>query len=192
MIDLVTAAIDRHRDALTALEGMAADIVRAGETLIAALAAGRTAFFCGNGGSAADAAHLAGELSGRYLRERAALPAMALGMNPATLTAIANDYGYDQAFARELDGLARPGDVLVALSTSGASPSVLRALETARAKGLARIGLTGPRAGAMTGLCDVCLNLPGDSTPRIQEMHKLVGHILCDLAERTAAPAQGR
>jgi D-sedoheptulose 7-phosphate isomerase len=191
MIDLVTAAISRHREALAALDGMTGDIARAGELLIAGLNAGRTVFFCGNGGSAADAAHLAGELSGRYLRDRPALPAVALGMNPATLTAIANDFGYDRAFARELDGLGRAGDVLVALSTSGNSPSVVRALDVARAKGLARIGLAGPGGGAMAALCDICLKLPGDGTPRIQEMHKLVGHILCDLAERSARPPGG-
>ncbi|MCF7935219.1 MAG: SIS domain-containing protein [Synergistales bacterium] len=155
----------------------------AAKRLIAVLEAGGTVFFCGNGGSAADAQHLAAELEGRFARARRALAGLALGTNASTVTAVANDMGFHRLFARELEALAGDGDALVALSTSGDSPNVLAALETARRQGVATIGLTGRTGGAMAPLCDILLQAPSEKTPRIQEVHILWGHTLCALIE---------
>lgn len=183
----IAALITQTRDNLTTLASQSGDIARAAARVITALKAGGTVFFCGNGGSSSDAAHLAGELSGRFLLDRKGLPAVALGMNTATLTAIGNDFGYEMVFSRELDGLARPADVLIGISTSGNSKNVLKALELAKAKGLGTIGLTGRSGGAMASVCDICIKVPSDSTPRIQEMHIVAGHIICELAEAAMA-----
>lgn len=142
------------------------------------------ALFCGNGGSAADAQHLAAELSGRFYTDRPPLYAEALHVNSSYLTAVANDYGYDLAFARMVQAAGRPGDVLVALSTSGNSPNILKTIEIAQEKGLHVIGLTGQSGGKMAGLCEVLLNVPSTDTPRIQESHILLGHILCQWVEQ--------
>lgn len=183
----VSATITQSRDNLTALAALAPDIARAAEMIIKALKSGRTIFFCGNGGSCSDAAHLAGELSGRFLLDRRGLPAIALGMSNAALTAIGNDFGYENVFSRELDGLARPGDVLVGISTSGNSKNVIKALTLARARQVGTIGMTGKSGGAMAELCDICIKAPASSTPRIQEMHIVAGHIVCELAEAALA-----
>lgn len=142
------------------------------------------ALFCGNGGSAADAQHIAAELSGRFYADRPPLYAEALHVNTSYLTAVANDYGYEHVFARMVEAAGRPGDVLVAISTSGNSASVLNAIEKARAKGMSVIGFTGASGGRMAGLCTVLLNVPSGDTPRIQEAHILIGHILCEAVER--------
>ena len=149
-----------------------------------ALKRGNKIMFCGNGGSAADAQHLAAELIGRYQMERAALPALALTVDTSALTAIANDYSYDEVFARQLAGLGKPGDVLVALPTSGNSRNVLRAIETARATEITTIGMTGESGGQMRQLCDICICVPSDRTNHIQEMHIAVGHVICGAVER--------
>jgi len=158
-----------------------------------ALRAGRKVFFCGNGGSAADATHLAAELVGRYCRDRDPFPAISLCENTSSLTAIANDYDFADVFARQLRGLGQPGDVLVALSTSGGSPNVLAAVEAAHALGLRTVGLTGRDGGRLAELVEVCLRVPSDDTPRIQEGGMLVGHTVCELVEQAlcaeAAPA---
>ncbi|MEX2649897.1 MAG: SIS domain-containing protein [Alphaproteobacteria bacterium] len=159
---------------------------RASEIVVAALAAGGKVMLCGNGGSAADAQHLAGELVGRFQRERAGLAALALTADTAVVTAIGNDFGFEHVFARQVAALGRPGDVLIALSTSGRSPNVLRALEQARAAGVATIGMTGGTGGGMGALCEVCLRVPAEATSRIQEGHIVLGHILCALIEREA------
>ena len=159
-------------------------LAAAAEAMIACLDSGGTVFFCGNGGSAADAEHLAGELSGRYLFDRPALPAVSLTANTAALTAIANDYGFDHVFSRPLSGMGKPGDVLVAITTSGRSPNMRRAVETAHALGMVVIGLTGQAGGSFAALCDHALVTPSAVTPRIQEGHIVIGHILCELVER--------
>jgi D-sedoheptulose 7-phosphate isomerase len=165
-------------------------LTQAADGLVAAYLAGRKALFFGNGGSAADSQHLAAEFVGRYLRERDPLPALALNANSSAVTAIGNDYGYEQVFARQLQALAVAGDVAVGISTSGNSPSVVHALQCARRLGLFTIGLTGASGGKMRGVPDVLIAIPSDETPRIQEGHILVGHALCDAVERalTAAP----
>jgi D-sedoheptulose 7-phosphate isomerase len=162
-------------------------ITAAANALVSAYRGGRKALFFGNGGSAADAQHLAAEFLGRYLRERTPLPAIALGVNLSTLTAIANDYGYQHVFSRQLQALAAPGDVAVGISTSGNSESVIEAVATARKMGVFTIGLTGSSGGRLRGLVDVLIAVPCDETPRIQECHILVGHALCDAVEQAIA-----
>jgi D-sedoheptulose 7-phosphate isomerase len=140
--------------------------------------------FCGNGGSAADAQHIAAELSGRFYSDRPPLYAEALHVNSSYVTAVGNDYGYDDIFSRMTEAAGRAGDVLVAISTSGNSPNVLKALEVATRKGMKTICLTGETGGKMAAQCDVLLNVPSKDTPRIQEAHILIGHIICLLIER--------
>jgi D-sedoheptulose 7-phosphate isomerase len=163
-------------------------VAEAAEAVIASLASGGTIYFCGNGGSAADAQHLAAELSGRYRLERPALAAVALTTNTSALTAIGNDFGFEQVFARQLAGLGTPGDVLVAITTSGRSANVLRAVATARELGMVVIGMTGLSGLRFASRCDHALVTPSDSTPRIQEGHIAMGHALCELAERALFP----
>ncbi len=152
---------------------------------VAALKAGRTLFFAGNGGSAADAQHIAGELVSRFLFDRPGLPAIALSTDSSILTSIGNDYGYERVFSRQIEALARPGDVFMAISTSGNSPNVVSAITAAKNKGVTTIGLTGRSGGKMPELCDHILRAPSDSTPRIQECHLATYHLLCALVEET-------
>jgi D-sedoheptulose 7-phosphate isomerase len=139
---------------------------------------------CGNGGSAADAQHIAAELVGRFEKERRALPAIALTTNSSNLTCIANDYDFETVFSRQVEAQAQKGDLLLAISTSGNSKNVLKAVEAAKKLGVRVIGLTGRSGGKLKGKVDLLLNVPSDETPRIQESHILIGHILCDLLER--------
>ena len=150
-----------------------------------ALRKGNKILYFGNGGSAADAQHLAAELTGRYLMERPGLPGIALTVNASSLTAIANDYSYEMIFARQLQALSSIGDVAVGISTSGDSLSVLKAIEVASQRGLLTIGMTGRSGGKLKGLVDYCICIPSDETPRIQESHILVGHILSEIIEKT-------
>jgi D-sedoheptulose 7-phosphate isomerase len=166
------------------LEACLPAMTEAADALITAYHSGRKALFFGNGGSAADAQHLAAEFLGRYLRERRPLPALVLHANASAVTAIANDYGYEHVFARQLQAFAVAGDVAVAISTSGNSKSILEALGVARNLGLYTIGLTGATGGRMRGLVDVLIAVPSNETPRIQECHILVGHALCDAVEQ--------
>jgi D-sedoheptulose 7-phosphate isomerase len=161
----------------------------AADALIAAYRGGHKALFFGNGGSASDAQHLAAEFLGRYLRERRPMPAVALDTNTSAVTAIANDYGYEHVFSRQLQALAVAGDVAVGISTSGNSRSVLEALSMARNLGLYTIGLSGAAGGRMRELVDVLIAAPSNDTPRIQECHILVGHALCDAVELAVAEA---
>jgi D-sedoheptulose 7-phosphate isomerase len=163
----------------------------AANALIAAYRGGRKALFFGNGGSAADAQHLAAEFLGRYLIERRPMPAVALHANTSAVTSIANDYGYEHVFSRQIQALGVAGDVAVGISTSGNSLNVLEALRAARQMGLYTIGLTGAGGGSMRELVDVLIAAPSSETPRIQECHILVGHALCDAVEQAlvAAPA---
>ena len=159
------------------------NIEQAALLLIQTCRQGGKVLFCVNGGSAADAQHIAAELSGRFYRDRPPLFAEALHVNSSYLTAVANDYGYEQVFARMVEAAGRPGDVLVAISTSGNSPSILGAAEKARALEMRVIGLTGESGGKLAAVCDLLLNMPSTDTPRIQEAHILVGHILCAAVE---------
>jgi D-sedoheptulose 7-phosphate isomerase len=140
-------------------------------------------YLFGNGGSAADAQHIACELQGRFLMERAAIPVVSFTTNTSTLTAVANDYGYDKVFSRQVDAFVKKGDVVLGISTSGNSPNVIEALSLARERGTVTIGFTGEGGGKMAELCDILLAVPSRSTPRIQEAHILAGHIVCELVE---------
>jgi len=151
--------------------------------IVRSLRAGGKVLFFGNGGSAADAQHLAAEFTGRYLKERRALPALALSVNSSSLTAIGNDYGFDLVFSRQLEALGREGDIAVGISTSGNSRNVIRALEVAKSKSIYSVALTGASGGAMKGLADCAICVPSEETPRIQECHILAGHIICEIVE---------
>jgi len=169
------------REALAAIAGIV-------EVSVAALSAGRKLLLCGNGGSAADAQHWAGELVARFHYDRPGLPAIALTTDSSVLTAIGNDYGYDRVFARQVEALGALGDVLLALSTSGRSPNILAALRAARAKGMATAGFTGAAGGEMAALCDHCLRVPATATPQVQEAHEVAGHTICAMIERQLFP----
>lgn len=165
------------------------DMIAAADALIRAYRNSRKAIFFGNGGSSTDAQHLAGEFLGRYLRERSPMPAVALAENMSAVTAIANDYGYEHVYSRQLEALAVSGDVAVAISTSGSSRNVVEAVRKARELGIFTIGLTGASGGQMRGLVDALIAVPSDETPRIQECHILIGHALCDAVEQAIADA---
>ena len=147
------------------------------------LADGGKILVCGNGGSAADAQHMTGELLGRFLMERPSLPAVALTVDSSTLTAVGNDYGFDDVFSRQVQGLGRPGDVLVAISTSGNSANVVKAIEAAHACGMVVVGFTGKGGGRMASLCDYLVDVPSPYTPFIQEIHEAVMHLVCQLID---------
>lgn len=157
------------------------------ETLRNCLRNGGTIYLCGNGGSAADCQHVAGEFVGRFLRERRPWPAVALTTDTSILTAVGNDYGFEQVFARQVRALARPGDVVAGISTSGKSPNVLLAIEAAKTIGAATIAFTGAPGGPLAELTDVAFRAPSSHTPRIQEMHLLAWHLLCDRVEEALA-----
>jgi D-sedoheptulose 7-phosphate isomerase len=144
---------------------------------------GHKVYFCGNGGSASDAQHLAAELSGRYYIDRSALPAEALHVNTSYLTAVANDYSFDDIYARYIDGMGYEGDVLVGFSTSGNSPNIVKAFQTAKTKSIITVGFTGENGGKLKDLSDYLINIPSKDTPRIQESHIMIGHIICELVE---------
>ena len=180
---LFEASIDAKRRAQPVLAGA---IVRAGEVVVNRLLAGGKVLTCGNGGSAADAQHFASEMLNRFEHERPGLPAIALTTDSSTLTSIANDYAYDLVFAKQVRALGQPADVLVAITTSGNSPSIVAAIEAAHERDLAVVALTGRDGGRLTGVLregDVEIRVPADSTARIQEVHLLVIHCLCDLID---------
>ena len=182
-MNLVEQRMADHAAVLAATKALASDIERAGILIRDALAGGHKILFCGNGGSAADSQHLAAEIVGRFQKERPSLPALALTVDTSVLTAVANDYGYDTVFSRQVEGLGNDGDVLVGISTSGNSKNVIAAIEAARKKQMKVIGFTGIGGGKMADLCDVCLAVPSRVTARTQEMHIMIGHILCEIAE---------
>lgn len=154
-----------------------------------AFKSGNKVLFCGNGGSAADAQHLAAEFSGRFYKDRKALPSEALHCNTSYITAVANDYSYDVIYARIIEGTGLQGDVLIGLSTSGNSANIVKAFDAARAKGIFTIGFTGASGGTMKAWSDILINVPSADTPRIQESHILIGHIICQLVEEELFPA---
>ena len=168
---------------LLADTGFCQMVAAVGEAITEALRHGGKVFFMGNGGSAADAQHLAAEFTGRYLHDRRPLPAIALTTNTSSLSAIGNDYGFDQVFSRPLEALGNPGDVVIGISTSGNSPNVLKAMDVARGKGMVTVAMTG-RGGRLKEVVDFCICVPSDETPRIQEAHILAGHIFCELVEQ--------
>jgi len=156
--------------------------------IVSAFKNGNKVLFCGNGGSAADAQHLAAEFSGRFYYDRKALPAEALHCNTSYITAVGNDYSYDVIYARLLEGMGNSGDVVVGLSTSGNSSNIVKAFEVAQQKGITTIGFTGATGGKMKELSNFLLNVPSTDTPRIQESHILIGHIICQLVEEAIFP----
>jgi D-sedoheptulose 7-phosphate isomerase len=153
------------------------------DQIVEALQKGNRIYFCGNGGSAADAQHLAAEFSGRFYTDRKALPAEALHCNTSYLTAVANDYSYDVVYARLIEGIGNAGDVLVGLSTSGNSANIVKAFDVARQQGIVTVGFTGVTGGAMKESSDYLINVPSKDTPRIQESHIMIGHIICQMVE---------
>jgi len=184
MREAIAKSIRDHLDVAARLSGKDMDTISAMTgALIGCLGAGGTVFWCGNGGSAADSQHMAAELVGRYKRERAAMSSAALTTDTSILTAIGNDYGYEHVFSRQLEARARRGDLLMALSTSGNSENVLQAVRKARSLGVTSVGLLGRDGGRLKSECDLSLVIPSDDTARVQEMHLMVEHILCDLVE---------
>ncbi|RYY52688.1 MAG: SIS domain-containing protein [Chitinophagaceae bacterium] len=179
---LIQASIDTKQQMLQS-DTLVSTIGTVAEKITEAFRNNKRIYFCGNGGSAADAQHLAAEFSGRFYIDRKALPAEALHCNTSYLTAVGNDYSYDVIYARLIDGLGHEGDVLIGLSTSGNSANIVKAFETAREKGLITVGLTGLTGGALKALSSYLINVPSTDTPRIQESHILAGHIICQLVE---------
>ena len=181
--NLITSSIE-VKQALLSNESLIAQIDSIVTVVTQAFKNGNAVYFAGNGGSAADAQHLAAEFSGRFYKDRKALPSDALHCNTSYLTAVANDYSYDVIYARLLEGLAKKGDVLIGISTSGNSGNIVKAFEKAKEIGVVTIGFTGSKGGKMKDLSDYLINIPSDTTPRIQESHILVGHIICELVEQ--------
>jgi len=180
--NIIQSSIDVKQQILQNEELLAATIDIANK-IVEALQTGNRIYFCGNGGSAADAQHLAAEFSGRFYTDRKALPAEALHCNTSYLTAVANDYSYEVVYARLIEGIANAGDVLIGLSTSGNSANIVRAFEVAKNKGILTVGFTGITGGVMKAISDYLINVPSADTPRIQESHIMIGHIICQLVE---------
>jgi len=180
--DIIKASIEVKQQ-LLADESLIHQIQTVTDVITKAFQNGNAVYFAGNGGSAADAQHLSAEFSGRFYKDRKALPSDALHCNSSYLTAVANDYSFDVIYARLLEGLAKPGDVLVGISTSGNSGNIVKAFEMAKTIGVTTIGFTGQNGGKLKDLGDYLINIPSNTTPRIQESHILVGHIICELVE---------
>jgi D-sedoheptulose 7-phosphate isomerase len=180
--DIIQASIDTKQKLLQD-EALVQRIDEVTAAVVKAFKAGNKVLFCGNGGSAADAQHLAAEFSGRFYTDRDPLPSEALHCNTSYMTAVANDYSFDVVYSRMVKGMGREGDILIGLSTSGNSTNIIKALEQAQQIGMITVGLTGETGGKMKQLCDYLLNVPSTDTPRIQESHIMIGHIICQLAE---------
>lgn len=176
--------LHEHNALLATLHVLDAQILQVGALATHSLQQGGKLLFCGNGGSAADSQHLAAELTGRFIKDRLPLAAMALSTDTSALTCIGNDYSFNEIFARQVVGLGRKGDVLIGISTSGNSRNVIRAVEEAQKLGIVSIGLLGRDGGQLKSLCDYCIVVPSDVTARIQECHILIGHTLCGLIEK--------
>lgn len=182
--DLLRHSLREHLEAIQALlDSKLGEIERAGILICKILGAGNKVLLCGNGGSAADAQHIAAELVGRYEQDRRSFPAIALTTDTSALTALSNDYGFEEVFARQVQGLAVAGDVLIAISTSGKSPNVIKAAEKARAIGCKVIGLTGCSGEPLASQCDITIVVPSERTSRIQEAHITVGHLWCEMVD---------
>ncbi|GAA4087969.1 D-sedoheptulose 7-phosphate isomerase [Mucilaginibacter panaciglaebae] len=181
---MVIQQLKDHQETIQkVIDSLVPHIEHACGVMTSTLQNGKKVLIAGNGGSAADAQHIAAELSGRFVKNRKALPGIALTTDTSALTAIANDYGYDYVFARQVEALAQPGDLFIGISTSGNSEVVLRAFTTAKEMGCQTLGLSGRDGGKMNGLCDLNIVVPSDLTARIQEMHILIGHILCQAVD---------
>lgn len=180
--EIVRLSIQTKQDLLQ-YDDVIENIGHAVEAIVQAYRSGRRLYICGNGGSAADAQHIAAEFTGRFYKDRPALPAEALHGNASYVTAVTNDYGFEQVYSRMIEGIGQVGDVLIALSTSGNSPNIVMACEAAYQKGMIVIGLTGDSGGKMAQHCHLLLDVPSVDTPRIQECHILIGHIICELVE---------
>lgn len=180
--DIIQASINVKQKLLQS-EEIISTIEKVVAVIVKAFQDGKHVYFCGNGGSAADAQHLAAEFSGRFYTDRKALPSEALHCNTSYLTAVANDYSYDVVYSRIIDGIGQEGDVLVGLSTSGNSKNIIKAFEKAREKKIVTVGFTGDSGGAMRSCSDYLINVPSADTPRIQESHIMAGHIICQLVE---------
>lgn len=165
-------------------------VIAAADAIVRSLAQGGTVLVFGNGGSAADASHAAAELVGRFTRERRGYGAVALTADPSVMTSVANDYGFDRVFARQIEAFGRSGDVVLAITTSGESPNVIRGLEEARLRGLTTIALTGRDGGAAGPLADIHVNVRSNATPRVQEVHRTLLHVICDLVEKELCAAE--
>jgi len=180
---LFDTALAAHTDTFATLGSLRTHLMAAAEACADAIRGGNKLLFCGNGGSAADAQHLAAELVGRLVRDRRALAGVALTTDSSALTCIANDFGYEEVFARQVEGLARNGDVLIAISTSGNSPNVIRAVEVAKPMGITTVGLLGRSGGQLGSMVDLPIIVAADETARIQEAHIFLGHVMCALIE---------
>lgn len=183
MKELINKHIQEHNDVLESISQLDESIEEVANIFISCLENDGTIFWCGNGGSASDSQHLAGELVGRFSGERRPLKSIALTADSAVMTCIVNDYGYEHIFSRQIEGLGVRGDVLVGISTSGNSKNVIHALEVAKKKGMSTIGLLGKGGGQCSAIVNQSIIVPSKSTARVQEMHILIGHILCDLIE---------
>lgn len=184
---MIDARLQAHLDTIAAIrqdERLKAAVEAAAEAIVACFRSGGRVYFCGNGGSAADAQHLAAEFSGRFYFDRPVLPADALHCNTSYLTAVSNDYGYDKIFARLISGFGQKGDILVGISTSGNSENIVQAFKVCRERGVRTLAMTGSGGGRMKDLADRLINIPSTDTPRIQEAHITVGHIICELVEQ--------
>ena len=186
--DIIQASIS-VKTQLLGDEAMLRRIAGIADIIVDALQKGNRIYFCGNGGSAADAQHLAAEFSGRFYTDRKALPAEALHCNTSYLTAVANDYSFDVVYSRLIEGIGQTGDVLVGLSTSGNSSNIVKAFITAKEKGITTVGFTGTSGGKMKEASDFLINVPSSDTPRIQESHIMIGHIICQLVEENLFPS---
>ncbi|MBU6302316.1 MAG: D-sedoheptulose 7-phosphate isomerase [Verrucomicrobia bacterium] len=186
--NLFSTRLTEHLDVMRALETQAAAFLEIARIASQAIQSGAKICFMGNGGSAADSQHLAAELVGRFQRERAALPSIALTTDSSILTAVANDYGYEAIFSRQIEGLCRPGDVIIGLSTSGNSANVLRGIDTANRMGLTTIGFSGGTGGKLAQMAQHVLIVPSPKAARVQEAHIFIGHTLCEAIENQTAP----
>jgi D-sedoheptulose 7-phosphate isomerase len=179
----LSVALAQHQEVMAKLADLIPAISKVADEMRACIARGGKILLMGNGGSAADSQHIAAEIVGRYKKERRGLPAIALTTDTSILTSVGNDYGYDYIFARQVEALCSPQDLVIGLTTSGNSANVVRAIETAREIGAVTVGMTGGTGGKLAALCDFNLIMPSSDTPRIQEAHIFIGHSLCDLLE---------
>lgn len=185
MKEMISSALEEHKNTIEkVIDLLQNDIQSACQTVVSVLQSGGKILFCGNGGSAADAQHLAAEISGRFESERRGLPALALTTDTSVLTAVGNDYGFEKIFSRQVEALAAPGDLLIGLSTSGKSQNVMNAFEQAGKIDCKTIGLSGRDGGEFSGKCDLNIVVPSPFTARVQEMHILIGHIICKAVDQ--------
>ena len=178
------SGLEEHLELFNRLSALADDVARAAELITRTITNGNKVMFCGNGGSAADSQHLAAEFVGRFIKDRRPLAALALSTDSSALTCIGNDYGFDDVFYRQVVGLGKPGDCLVAISTSGNSPNVIKAVEAARAGDIRVVGFLGREGGVLRNLCDIPIVVKSPTTARIQEAHIFIGHTLCGMVEK--------